>query len=507
MYTIRMNRTTISFITAAFAILPFAVSAASVALTTPVPSATIMAASNVTFSVVPTDISYPIYGLQDSFANSSASVNNIEPGGRFSWTPGPSDVGTHVLTFTASGSDSSASVTQTIIVLPPPTMSIGALSPGSTVMPGSPLTFVVTAKGFTNPIFTAGGFPANPSVATNGIDSTGHFSWTPTLSDLGDYTITVYVSDALGHNASKSVSVHVGKGPSLAIAQLTPGSSVSPGQLLTFIANPSDFLPTGFSVRDSFPGTASSNNINLSGQFSWSPASSDVGVHVLTVTGVVGAYGASASTTLKITVLGPGGVAPVAATTTGSSDTLAALQAKLASLQGALATQSAASTHESGSGSFTTYLRPGSTGDEVMHLQQVLAQLGFFSATPNGTYGPATTKAVMKFQAAHGLDQLGVVGPSTRAALNALGTGAASGIPTPVAQTNTYVFEHFMGIGDDDPDVLQLQQRLTALGFYTGEMTGYYGVATEAAVKKFQTARGISVTGYVARETRAVLNK
>jgi hypothetical protein len=42
-------------------------------------------------------------------------------------------------------------------------------------------------------------------------------------------------------------------------------------------------------------------------------------VHVLTVTGVVGAYGASASTTLKITVLGPGGVAPVAATTTGSS--------------------------------------------------------------------------------------------------------------------------------------------------------------------------------------------
>lgn len=509
MYTsIYMSRYTSSFSVFVFALaVPFAVSAASVSLSAPSPSATIMVANNLTLNVVPSGISYPIYGLQDSFSNSSASASNIEPGGRFSWTPSRSDVGTHVLTFTATGSEGTVSASQTITVLPPPSMAIGPLSPGDTVLPGSTLSFVVTTTGFTNPTFTAGGFPANPAVTTNGIDSSGRFSWTPQLSDKGEYTITVYVSDSLGHNASKSVSVRVGKGPSLSIVLLSPGAQVSPGQMLSFTAAPNDFSPTGFSVRDSVANSSISNSqINLSGQFAWVPSQGDVGTHVLTITGVVGAYGASASTTQTITVLGPGGVVPSVATTT-SSDTLAALQAKLALLQGTIATQSTtASTPSAGASTFTSYLRPGATGDEVKRLQEVLVQLGYLSATPNGTYGPATAKAVSKFQSARGLDPLGVVGPATRTALNALG-GVATAAPTTTSVQNTFVFEHFMGVGDDDPDVLHLQVRLAALGFFAGETTGYYGAGTEAAVKKFQAARGLPVTGYCARDTRAALNR
>lgn len=509
-----MKHHLLAFLAAIAFALPLTASAASVSVTGLTPGDTIQAASNVSLTLSPSGISYPSYRLTDSFPNSSASANNIEPGGRFSWTPNPADAGTHVFTFTVVGSDSQANVSQTITVLPPPSMTIGSVSPGNTVMPGTQLSFSVSTSGFTNPTFSVGDMSSNPSVQPSNIDASGHFSWTPVLADTGDHTITVYVSDSRGHSASKSVSVHVGAGPSLSVILLKPGASVSVGQTLTFTAAPNQFQPTGFSVADSFPNsTANSNNMNLSGQFSWVPAASDVGAHVFTITGVVGAFGASASTTQTITVLGPGGVAPAtstpAATTPASNPALAALQAQLAALQGKLAQSSRGSTSSSVSsaGSFTTYLKPGSSGDEVLHLQQLLSQLGFLSATPNGTYGPATLAAVIKFQAAHSLDQLGVVGPATRAALNALGSSPAAAASASTATDDGFVFAHFMGVGDDDPDVAELQKRLVAGGFMSGSPSGYYGTLTESAVKKYQKAHGLTVTGYVASETRAVLNK
>ena len=135
----------------------------------------------------------------------------------------------------------------------------------------------------------------------------------------------------------------------------------------------------------------------------------------------------------------------------------------------------------------------------------------FRSAEPTGTYGPLTVDAVSKFQEAHGLNQLGVVGPATRAALNAILAGGTTPSPTsapiPSSTGARYIFEHFMGVGDDDPDVLELQKRLVELGYLSATPTGYYGNATDAAVRKFQTAKGLPVTGYFAKDTRAVLNR
>ena len=65
-----------------------------------------------------------------------------------------------------------------------------------------------------------------------------------------------------------------------------------------------------------------------------------------------------------------------------------------------------------------------------------------------------------------------------------------------------------MGLGDDDePDVTELQKKLIALGHISGSPTGYYGVATETAVKKFQKANGLIQTGYVNSIVRTALNK
>jgi hypothetical protein len=68
---------------------------------------------------------------------------------------------------------------------------------------------------------------------------------------------------------------------------------------------------------------------------------------------------------------------------------------------------------------FTHYLYLGSVGQEVRDLQVVLKNLGYFNhPSITGYYGPITTEAVKKFQLAHGIEQVGVVGPKTRAKLN-----------------------------------------------------------------------------------------
>jgi hypothetical protein len=73
---------------------------------------------------------------------------------------------------------------------------------------------------------------------------------------------------------------------------------------------------------------------------------------------------------------------------------------------------------------FPRYLGYGDKGDDVLKLQQVLAQEGFLTATPNGHYGPATTLAIQKFQQNNGIKTTGNVGPSTLGAINKISVSA-----------------------------------------------------------------------------------
>jgi murein DD-endopeptidase MepM/ murein hydrolase activator NlpD len=59
-----------------------------------------------------------------------------------------------------------------------------------------------------------------------------------------------------------------------------------------------------------------------------------------------------------------------------------------------------------------------STGYDVYLLQKALVREGFASFTPTGYFGPLTYLAVKRYQVAHGLDQVGNVGPLTRGSLN-----------------------------------------------------------------------------------------
>ncbi len=82
----------------------------------------------------------------------------------------------------------------------------------------------------------------------------------------------------------------------------------------------------------------------------------------------------------------------------------------------------------------------------------------------------------------------------------------SSGSTSTTSTAAYYNFTEFLTIGSQDAQVTALQKRLTADGFYSGAITGYYGTLTQAAVEKFQAAHAIAVKGYVGPSTRAALN-
>jgi hypothetical protein len=59
--------------------------------------------------------------------------------------------------------------------------------------------------------------------------------------------------------------------------------------------------------------------------------------------------------------------------------------------------------------------------------------------------------------------------------------------------------------GSKGPDVVHLQQRLTAKGFSPGAHDGDFGPATDRAVRSFQAARGLVVDGIVGPKTWGAL--
>jgi peptidoglycan hydrolase-like protein with peptidoglycan-binding domain len=62
-------------------------------------------------------------------------------------------------------------------------------------------------------------------------------------------------------------------------------------------------------------------------------------------------------------------------------------------------------------------LRVGDEGYQVKRLQRLLVQRGFDAGAADGIFGKQTAAAVKQAQVAHGLDDDGIAGPLTWAAL------------------------------------------------------------------------------------------
>jgi hypothetical protein len=152
-----------------------------------------------------------------------------------------------------------------------------------------------------------------------------------------------------------------------------------------------------------------------------------------------------------------------------------------------------------------------------------------FNALPNGTYSSCSIAIVNGSGIQSGaltISSFTVDAPTTAAATNTNSSVTASQLASLESQLtaleaqaagNTapsgnldgsagFDFTEFLGVGSQNAQVTALQERLTADGYFTGPVTGYYGALTQAAVKKYQAANDINTYGYVGPGTRAALN-
>ncbi len=264
-----------------------------------------------------------------------------------------------------------------------------SLSPSS-VSIGTGQTASVTISGSGNYYISNN---TNSSVASASVSgSTAIVSGT----NIGATTVTI-CQNTNSQCASLAVTVSSGSSGAASISLSSPNQTVQAGRQVSFVITPYGFVSPAYSVRDSFSGsTVTIANVTSYGSFNWVPSNGDAGSHTITVS-ATDAYGHSAYAIAQITVQG---------NSSGSSGTSSGYV-------------------------FTKYLKPGMSGTEVIELQKVLSDNGYLNVVPTGYYGAKTTAAVIKLQKAYGLDQLGVVGPATRAILNRLSgsSGSSSGSP------------------------------------------------------------------------------
>lgn len=135
-------------------------------------------------------------------------------------------------------------------------------------------------------------------------------------------------------------------------------------------------------------------------------------------------------------------------------------------------------------------LQRGLVSDDVLNLQKRLAELGYFSATPDGTFGQKTEDAIKSAQAAFGMEQNGI-------ADNAFQQKLYEGAAPVVGEGVGYVT---LSEGSKGDDVVRLQKRLAELGYYSGKADGGYGPKMVAAVKKAQVDFGMEQTGIATSE-------
>jgi putative chitinase len=105
-----------------------------------------------------------------------------------------------------------------------------------------------------------------------------------------------------------------------------------------------------------------------------------------------------------------------------------------------------------------TILKEGSTGSDVIRLQDKLREAGFDPGLSDGDFGPATEAAVIAFQKSEGLLADGIAGPRT---LSALGLAEDTGLPSAIPGVSVTIvakmfpFTPMGNIADNLPVVLE----------------------------------------------------
>ena len=210
-------------------------------------------------------------------------------------------------------------------------------------------------------------------------------------------------------------------------------------------------------------------------------------------------------------------------------------------------------------------LQFGSEGPEVQSVQALLQLLGYYSGQIDGRYQESTVIAVSAFQKAAGLNEDGIIGPTTWEKLlpsvaqvdsnrSVVPSSAVSTIPTPsspvssdtptpqseadgsetISSTDTPESSSVTDVTESEvenetpteastnpvsedirlptlrlgmrgPAVRSLQERLSSLGLLQGTVDGVFGSQTEESVKSAQRYFNLTPDGVVGPATWSVL--
>lgn len=162
---------------------------------------------------------------------------------------------------------------------------------------------------------------------------------------------------------------------------------------------------------------------------------------------------------------------------------------------------------------------PGNLGEPVIDLQKVLIKAGYLKDRPDGVYGAATTKAVQRFQRDHKLEVIGAIDEDTWALLAEQRESVSRRLKKDERRTKRQVVKSVkanksvkkvqskkasksvkkahrdLALGDKGDEVLEVQRLLIRNGYNPGVVDGRFGPATERALKAWQKAHGVTVTG------------
>ncbi len=136
----------------------------------------------------------------------------------------------------------------------------------------------------------------------------------------------------------------------------------------------------------------------------------------------------------------------------------------------------------------------GDAGALVLQAQTALANLGYYTGILDGKYGYSTFQAVREFQRVNTLKVDGVIGALTWAKLF-----DPAALPKPTAAPTASVLR--IQYGNEGDLVVQIQTRLTVLGYYELAVDGKFGYSTYLAVRAFQAKNALNADGIVGQLT------
>lgn len=372
------------------------------------------------------------------------------------------------------------------------TLYIGTITPNAVTPAGTTISFQLSTD-FGSPAYTlSDNFPGS-TLSNSNVSSNGQFNWVTNQNDVGSHVVTFAAGNGSGSNITRTQTFTIRLASAVAVKNLYPGSSVTSGNAISFIAVAQGYINPSFSISDSFPSsTVGSSNINSDGNFGWTPTSEDVGVHNLTIR-VTSSTGRTDTIFQTVTVNG------------------IAIQ-NISSTNITIGTPLTFSIATYGWASPLTYQVNDSLRNNT--IDSIAKSGNSFSWTPSardvGTHYITVTATDANNKTSEVTRKVVVSGPPIVVApvvSPVVAPPSAVIPPAIVAPSAKFNFTKTLQNGSKGTEVTELQKKLSTLGYLSASANGIFGPATKAAVIKFQKAKKISATGMVGPATRAALNK